>query len=128
MTGLTMGAVAFAPVYPSLPKMSDAQLAELKRAMREGPGTLILPMPDPVQTTFFGFFHTDCTFESAAALVSLHRTKAGAYRAMNRRQWREWEELQHQQRMPRRHRVDSVRGRKIYVFEESFIRAVEVQP
>jgi hypothetical protein len=43
--------------------------------------------------TLYGFFHTACVHESAAALVSLHRTKAGAWRAMWRYQWGRWEEL-----------------------------------
>lgn len=41
----------------------------------------------------YGFFHTTCVHESAAALVSLHTTKAGAWRAMWRYQWARWEEL-----------------------------------
>lgn len=44
----------------------------------------------PVQ--LWGFFHTDCIHESAAALVSLHRTKRGAWKAMHRAQWEIWED------------------------------------
>lgn len=32
----------------------------------------------------FGFYYNSCIFESSADLVSLHVTKAGAYRAMNK--------------------------------------------
>ncbi|WP_441280604.1 hypothetical protein [Tardiphaga sp. 862_B3_N1_1] len=88
----------------------------------------LLPMPEPVQTTFYGFFHTDCIFESAAAMVSLHRTKAGAYRAMRLQQWQAWEELQREQRTPRKWGLGRERGHKAYVHEASHIRAVEVQP
>jgi len=35
----------------------------------------------------FGFFHNACTFESAAALMSLHTTKAGAWQALRRYTW-----------------------------------------
>lgn len=30
----------------------------------------------------YGFFYNDCIYESAPRLVSMHLTKAGAYRAM----------------------------------------------
>lgn len=39
----------------------------------------------------YGFFHTTCIHESAAALVSLHRTKRGAWKAMHKHQWDGWE-------------------------------------
>jgi hypothetical protein len=32
----------------------------------------------------FGFYYNSCIFESSADLVSLHVTKSGAYRAMNK--------------------------------------------
>lgn len=66
----------------------------------------------------------------AAALVSLHRSKASAWRAMHRAQWAAWEALQAEQRTPRRWRDGfwSVRGRKVYEHERSFVRAVEVLP
>lgn len=40
--------------------------------------------------TLYGFFHNSDTHESAPSLVSLHRTKAGAWRAMWRYQWDRW--------------------------------------
>ena len=43
-------------------------------------------------TTLWGFFHTDCVYESAAALVSLHKVKATAWKAMHSAQWKIWEE------------------------------------
>ena len=42
-------------------------------------------------TTLYGFFHTTCIYESAAALMSLHKTKAGAWKAMHKHQWDIWE-------------------------------------
>ncbi|MNS66166.1 hypothetical protein D3C72_993680 [compost metagenome] len=75
----------------------------------------------------FGFFHNDCVVESAAALVSLHLTKAGAYRAMNRRQWLAWEELQECQRIWGR-RLMGGRGTKAYVGELSYVEAIEAKP
>lgn len=88
-----------------------------------------MPIRRPPQTTFYGFFHNPDTYESAGALVSLHRTKASAYRAMNRRQWLEWEQLQLGQRLPyRKFGLRRERGAKVYIDEASYIRAVEVQP
>lgn len=42
----------------------------------------------------YGFFHTSCIYESAAALVSLHRTKRSAVRAMIAHQYAAWEVAQ----------------------------------
>ena len=85
---------------------------------------------DASHRVLWGFFHTTCVFESAAGLVSLHRSKAGAWRAMHRAQWAAWEALRAEQRTPRRWRVGlgSVRGRKVYEHERSFVRAAEVLP
>ena len=41
--------------------------------------------------TLYGFLHTTCIHESAAALVSLHQSKAGAWKAMHKHQWDIWE-------------------------------------
>lgn len=41
--------------------------------------------------TLYGFFHTTCIHESAAALMSLHKTKRGAWKAMHKHQWDQWE-------------------------------------
>lgn len=41
--------------------------------------------------TLYGFFHSSCIYESAHGLVSLHQSKAGAYRAMVAAQRHEWE-------------------------------------
>ena len=35
----------------------------------------------------FGYFHSNCIYESAQALVSLHASKAGAWRAMHAARW-----------------------------------------
>lgn len=47
----------------------------------------------------WGFFHTTCIYESAAALVSLHVTKREAWKAMHRAQWVAWEMAQAETRM-----------------------------
>ena len=81
-----------------------------------------LPSPPPL----WGFFHTTCNYESAAALISLHHTKAGAWRAMRQAQWDAWEEIRSRQiRGWRQHRE---RGEKAYVHQRSHVRAVEVLP
>lgn len=81
--------------------------------------------------TLYGFFHTTCIYESAAALVSLHMTKRSAWKAMNRAQWQAWERLRdvsetnyHQDRDYWR----MMRQRLAYTHERSHIGAVEVQP
>lgn len=51
----------------------------------------LLELASEGNTTLFGFFHTTCIYESAATLVSLHHTKAGAWKAMHKHQWDEWE-------------------------------------
>ena len=42
--------------------------------------------------TFYGFFWTDCVYESGLMLQSLHRSKMGALRAMIAAQAARWEE------------------------------------
>jgi hypothetical protein len=54
--------------------------------------------------TLYGFFFNSCIYESAEALVSLHETKAGAYRAMVADQRAEWERARDAKL------VDSIRG------------------
>ncbi|GEM_PF-2255639 len=76
----------------------------------------------------WGFFHTDCIFESAAALISLHRSKAGAYRAMNRRQWMAWEEIQIGPRPCRAPGLKRERGQKAYVYQASHVASLEIEP
>ena len=41
--------------------------------------------------TLYGFFWTDCVYESGLILQSLHRSKAGALRAMIAAQAARWE-------------------------------------
>lgn len=41
--------------------------------------------------TLYGFFWTDCLYESGPMLQSLHRTKMGALRAMIAEQAKRWE-------------------------------------
>lgn len=72
---------------------------------------------------FWGFFHSTCIYESDAELISLHATKAGAWRAMHRAQWLAWEEVRTLQMAGRREP-----GWKAYVHEASRIGLVEVQP
>lgn len=47
---------------------------------------------NPELSKAYGFLYTECIYESAAAVVSLHWTKAGAYRAMNRFLFDKWQE------------------------------------
>ncbi len=37
--------------------------------------------------TLYGYFYNSCIYESAPGLVSLHQTKAGAWRAMRANKW-----------------------------------------
>ncbi len=43
----------------------------------------------------YEFLHCSCVFESAYATISMHKTKAGAWKAMNKwlneRYWKEWD-------------------------------------
>ena len=41
--------------------------------------------------TLYGFFWTDCIYESGPVLVSVHRSKVGALRAMIAAQHNRWE-------------------------------------
>lgn len=41
--------------------------------------------------TLYGFFHTTCIYDSAAVLMSLHKSKRGAWKAMHKHQWDQWE-------------------------------------
>lgn len=80
----------------------------------------------------YGFFHTDCIHESAAALVSLHHTKGGAWQAMHKAQWDKWEEARspqdtnlHLSKYVRKH---SRCPRDEMKYTRSHIAAVEVLP
>ena len=45
---------------------------------------------------FYGFMYNDCVYESSYALISLHTTKNGAYKAMKKyilNGYEEWREL-----------------------------------
>lgn len=61
--------------------------------------------PDPDQdletNTLWGFFRCPCVYESAYALVSLHKTKVGAWRAMSEHQFDQWTKLQQGKRTSR---------------------------
>lgn len=91
---------------------------ELRRALHERSMQVSVIMSAPPDR-LWGFFHTTCIYESAAALVSLHRTKAGAWRAMHRAQWQAWEDARVGPRDP---------AFKVYEHERSHIAAVEVLP
>lgn len=94
------------------------------------------PGPGPVEALaskvqaeeLWGFFHTDCVHESAYGLVSLHRSKAAAWRAMHRAQWNAWVKVQTPDNLPKDaldRRKDSFTG-KAYVYERSCIDRVLV--
>lgn len=95
----------------------------------------VLPYCDPppaADARMWGFFHTTCIHESASALVSLHLTKAGAWRAMRQAQWDAWEELR-SQADTHMHFVDRdtrrwARRQKPYDGQHSCISPVEVLP
>lgn len=75
---------------------------------------------EPGQVRLYGFFHCPCVYESAARLVSLHATKAGAWRAKHRHQWQRWEEL----RAPGYRRGTESR---VYAQESVAVRPVDLQ-
>ena len=57
--------------------------------------------PAPVDTRW-GFFRCPCVYESAEyALASLHKTKAGAWRAMREHQFDQWTKLHQDKRTSR---------------------------
>lgn len=47
---------------------------------------------NPELSKSYAFMYSGCVYESAAAVVSMHWTKAGAYRAMNRYLFDRWQE------------------------------------
>lgn len=47
---------------------------------------------NPELSKVYAFVRTDCIYESAAAPVSMHWTKAGAYRAMNQFLFDKWQD------------------------------------
>lgn len=140
MSLLTLGHVDFGPCLMAdawtprsvliMPKLDPGEMVDLGRMLSDARSMPITLLPaEPAQ--LWGFFHTTCIYESAAALVSLHRTKAGAWRAMWRRQWECWETLRspsmthmHLDRETRR----CMRDEKVYESERSHVRAVEVLP
>lgn len=72
----------------------------------------------------YGFFHNPCIHESMAGLVSLHASKAGAWRAMRARKW----ELEVGARDWRLHHGLGGRGDKSFTHEWFGVEAVEVLP
>jgi hypothetical protein len=42
-------------------------------------------------TTVFAYEYCSCVYESGYSIVSLHQTKAGAYKAMRKHKLRIWE-------------------------------------
>lgn len=79
----------------------------------------------------YGFFYCDCIYESAHELVSLHETKAGAYRAMVAYQWARWEEARDERNVNavrgfrRREYFDYLGDRRMQAFR---VQPVEVLP
>lgn len=57
------------------------------------PGTIT-----PAGIQFWGYFRNPCIHESAPALVSLHPSKASAWRAKHRADYQAWEEAQREGR------------------------------
>lgn len=49
----------------------------------------------PISSYIYGFLYNSCIYESAMETISLHRTKKGAYEAMNKfitKGYNEWRE------------------------------------
>ena len=82
-----------------------------------------------MEPTFWGFFHTTNIYESAPALISLHRTKAGAWKAMHKAQWDAW--VAYQNHQVRRLEMDGARyrerGWKVYAHELSLVKPVTLK-
>lgn len=82
-----------------------------------------------MEPTFWGFFHTTSIYESAPALISLHRTKAGAWKAMHKAQWDAW--VAYQNHQVRRLEMDGARyrerGWKVYAHELSLVKPVTLK-
>lgn len=74
--------------------------------------------------TFYGYFYNSCTYESAAGLVSLHQTKAGAWRAMRQRLW----ETAVRGREDHLHYGGSPDMYRTLIWERHLIQPIEVQP
>ncbi|MGE8376285.1 MAG: hypothetical protein ACN6N5_13205, partial [Diaphorobacter nitroreducens] len=100
---------------------ADARLVDKSPNLQEPLVDKTVKLQD--RQRFWGFFHSTCIYESDAELISLHATKAGAWRAMHRAQWLAWEEVRTLQMAGRREP-----GWKAYVHEASHIGLVEVQP
>lgn len=97
------------------------------------------------QDVLYGFFHNFDTYEGAPELISLHRSKRNAYKAMIKHQWDAWVEAQKQSKLTSR--TDKKRWlkddpsaiswinethknrdwRKAYTYEHSFVKEVIVQ-
>lgn len=92
----------------------------------------------------YGFFYTSSIYESASELVSLHRTKRGAVKAMIAHQYAAWVEANKQRRRWTKKEVKrfeaedpETRGywnrkdafwRKAYIHCASYVKEVEVKP
>jgi hypothetical protein len=72
----------------------------------------------------FGYFRNPCIFESAAGLVSLHLTKAGAWAALRREKW----QLEVNARELALRHGHSGKGSKPLEYEAFFVDEVEVLP
>lgn len=80
----------------------------------------------------YGFFYNDCIYESAPALISLHRTKEGAWKAMHKHQWDQWEDARspkdtnlHLEKYLRR---QTTCHRAVKKFTSSHIAKLEIKP
>lgn len=72
----------------------------------------------------FGYFRSSCIFESAAALVSLPRTKVGAWRAMRADMW----DLAVQERELYLRYGGHGKGRKPLEYQAFYVEPIEVLP
>ena len=72
----------------------------------------------------YAYMRNDCIYESAAAPVSLHTTKAGAWRAMHTDLFQRWQKERDD--VARYGRFGTHKGSKIMQHEAHFIEAMPV--
>lgn len=72
----------------------------------------------------YAYMRNGCIYESAAYPISLHTTKAGAWRAMNRDMFQRWQKEQDNVILFGRH--GTRKGYKIMQHEAYFVEAMHV--
>jgi len=76
----------------------------------------------------YAFEYCYCRYESSAEVISLHKTKRGAYRAMQKHKWKTWEGFREQERYFQRKDGRLPGSGSEFGWVESWgIRSIEVQ-